>query len=109
MVFLSRRLIALVSFSLMVFVSHAQSAAEDSVKKQKPYKLVTAGRQITIKSIKGIKQVMLWTTGGNRVVEQREINNNSYVLNVPVSQKTFFLMIGLNDGNIYTEKIGLQL
>ncbi len=108
MVFLSRRLIAIVSLSLMFFVSHGQSAVmEDSVKKQKPYKLITAGRQITIKSIKGIKQVMLWTTGGNRVVEQREINNNSYILDIPVSQKTFFLMIGLADGKIYTEKIGI--
>lgn len=108
MVFLFRRLIAIVSLSLMVFVSHAQFAAEDSAKKQKPYKLVTAGKQITIKSIKGIKHVMLWTTGGNRVVEQKEINNNSYILDIPLSQKTFFLMIGLNDGKIYTEKIGIQ-
>jgi hypothetical protein len=50
---------------------------------------------------------MLWTTGGNRVVEHKEINTNSHVLNIPVSQKTFFLMIGLTDGKIYTEKIGL--
>jgi hypothetical protein len=109
MVMLFRRLIALVSLSLLVIGSQAQSGVmEDSIKKQKPYKLVTTGRQITIKSIKGIKQVMLWTTSGNRVVEQLEINNQSWVLDIPVSQKTFFLMIGLADGKIYTEKIGIQ-
>ncbi len=51
---------------------------------------------------------MVWTTSGNRVVEQKEINNNYFVLDIPINQKTFFLMIGFSDGKIYTEKIGIQ-
>ena len=51
---------------------------------------------------------MLWTTGGYREVEQKEINNNSFVINIPENQQTFFLMIGLSDGKIYTENIGIQ-
>jgi hypothetical protein len=102
---IAQKLLAIVFLTFLVSRAQAQSTpAGDGTK---PYKIFTAGKQITIKSIKGIKQVMLWTTGGNRVIEQKEINNDSYVMNVPVNQKTFFLMIGLNDGKIYTEKIGL--
>ena len=41
-------------------------------------------------------------------IEQKEINNSNFVVNIPVNQRSFFLMIGLSDGKIYTEKIGLQ-
>jgi hypothetical protein len=96
------RLFALLFLSFIAVVVQAQPPMES-----KPYKLLASGRQITISSIKNIKQVMVWTTGGNRVVEQKEINKNSFVLNIPVNHKTFFLMIGLIDGKIYTEKIGI--
>jgi hypothetical protein len=103
------RLLAVASLSLIVTVSQAQPVNETFAKNEvKPYKILTSGKQITIKSTRDIKHVMLWTTSGYRVVEQKEINNNSYVLNIPVNQKTFFLMIGLNNGKIYTEKIGIQ-
>ena len=102
---IARKLLAIVF--LTFFACHARAQSTPAGKDTKPYKITTASKQITIKSIKGIKQVMLWTTGGNRVVEQKEINNDSYVLNVPINQKTFFLMIGLSNGKIYTEKIGL--
>ena len=51
---------------------------------------------------------MLWTTGGNRLVEQREINNSAFTFTIPVSGKYFFLMLTLTNGKVYTEKIGLQ-
>ena len=99
-----RRLGAVLSLSLLIFTSQAQPVSADP---GKPYQLRRSGKQITIKSPKGIKQVMLWTSSGNRVAEHKEINNNSWVLDIPVNQKTFFLMIGLKDGKIYTEKIGV--
>ena len=102
-----RRLSAVAILSLFFFVSQAQPETAVPGKEPKPYQLLGSGKQLTIKSSKGIKQVMLWTITGNRVVEQREINNNSYVLNIPVNHKTFFLMIGLSNGKVYTEKIGL--
>lgn len=104
-----RRLLAVVILSLSLFVSQAQPDSKLPEKKEtKPYKILTSGKQITIKSTKDINHVMLWTTGGNRVVEQKEINKGSYTINIPVNQKTFFLMIGLVGGKIYTEKIGIQ-
>jgi hypothetical protein len=51
---------------------------------------------------------MLWTTGGHRVVEQREINSSSFAFTIPVNEKIFFLMVGMDGGKIYTEKIGTQ-
>ena len=99
-----RRLLAVISVSFVVLSSTAQPAVQEN----KPYKLLTTAKQITIKSSKTIRHVMLWTTNGNRVIEQKEINNNSFILNIPVSQKTFYLMIGLSDGKVYTEKIGLR-
>ena len=104
-----RRLCAMVSLSLFVLIAQAQPFKNEMPKKEvKPYKILTSGRQITIKSSRDIKHVMLWTINGYRVVEQKEINNPSYVLNIPVNQKAFFLMIGLSNGKIYTEKIGIQ-
>ena len=104
-----RRLFAVVTLSLLFFVSQAQPDGSLPERKEtKPYKVLTSGKQITIKSTKDINHVMLWTTGGNRVVEQKEINKASYTINIPVNQKTFFLMIGLVGGKIYTEKIGLR-
>lgn len=104
-----RRLLTIVSFSLLFICSQAQPGSNLPVKKDsKPYKVLTSGKQITIKSTKDIMHVMLWTTGGNRVIEQKEINSSSYTFTIPVSQKAFFLMIGLSDGKIYTEKIGIR-
>ena len=107
-----KRLFAVVSLSVLCFASQAQPVntlvIPTEKKETKPYKILTSGKQITIKSNKAIKHVMLWTTGGNRVVEQKEINNSSYTIIIPVNQKTFFLMIGLDGGKIYTEKVGVQ-
>jgi len=103
------RLLAVVSFTLTVSVLQAQPLGEEPAKKEaKPYKVLTSGKQITIKSNKEIKHVMLWTSGGNRLVEQREINNSSFTFTIPVNGSSFFLMVGLANGKIYTEKIGLR-
>ena len=107
-----KRLFAVVSLSVLCFSSLAQPisipGSTTEKKEAKPYKILTSGKQITIKSTKAIKHVMLWTSGGNRVVEEKGINNNTYTFSVPVNQKTFFLMIGLDGGKIYTEKVGLS-
>lgn len=99
-----RRLFAVALLSFIFFVARAQPEKKES----KPYKILTNGKQITIKSTKNIHHVMLWTTGGNRVVEQKEINKPTYSFYIPINQTTFFLMIGLAGGKIYTEKIGLR-
>ncbi len=104
-----RRLFAVVILSLLFSVSQAQPESNLPEKKiSKPYKVLTNGKQITIKSNKDINHIMLWTIGGNRVVEQKEINNTSFTFIIPVNQKAFYLMIGLKGGKVYTEKIGLR-
>lgn len=104
-----RRLFAVVTLSFLFFVTQAQPDNTPPEKKEtKPYKVLTSGKQITIKSLKNIEHVMVWTTGGNRVVEQKNINNSYYTFTIPVNQKTFYLMVGLAGGKIYTEKIGLR-
>ena len=103
-----RRLLTILSMSIAVIISHAQPVTDNAVKEAKPYKVLTSGKQITIKSTKGISHVMLWTNGGNRLVEQRGINASSYSFTIPINGKVFFLMVGLVNGKIYTEKIGVQ-
>lgn len=104
-----RRLSAAAALSVSFFVSQAQPGSNQSIKKEtRPYKVFTSGKQITIKSNRDIHHVMLWTSSGHRVVEQREINANSYSFVIPVNEKLFFLMIGLTGGKVFTEKIGLQ-
>ena len=100
-----RRLSGIILLSVLMIVSQAQPPAK---KETKPYKVITTGKQITIKSSKDIQHVMLWTTSGHRVLEQREINSNSYTFTIPVNEKVYFLMVGLNDRKIYTEKISVQ-
>jgi hypothetical protein len=51
---------------------------------------------------------MLWTISGHRVVEQKEINAPSCSFVIPINDKFYFLMVGLEGGKIYTEKIGIQ-
>lgn len=97
------RLVAVILFT----VSFLSIKAQSTKKETKPYRVITSGRQLTIKSSKTINNIMVWTTDGNRVVEQKTINNNSFTIDIPVYRKAFYLMIGLTNGKIYTEKIGV--
>ena len=98
-----RRLLAAALLSVSFAALHAQAKKEN-----KPYKVLSSGKQISIKSNRNIQHVMLWTSNGHRVVEKREINAASYTFTVPINDKIFFLMVGLEGGKIYTEKIGIQ-
>lgn len=98
------RLLAVAVLSVSMLTGYTQPIKTEA----KPYKVLTTGKQLTIKSSKNIKHVMVWTTSGDRVVEQRDINNSSFTIDIPISRKTFFLMVGLENGKVYTEKIGVQ-
>jgi len=109
MVSSARRLLAVAVFSVCFLVLEAQPAVNQSIKKEtRPFKVLTSGKEITIISSRNILHVMLWTTSGHRVVEQREINADSYTFTIPLNEKIFFLMVGLEGGKIYTEKIGIR-
>ena len=54
------RLMAMLLLSVLFLAGEAQPVKKET----KPYKVLTAGRQLTIKSTKNIQHIMLWTTGG---------------------------------------------
>ncbi len=95
-------------FILSLFFIAKQSQAQSNSKEAKPYKVITTGKHFTIKSTKNIQNLMVWTTDGHRVVEQREINANSYSFSTPFSDRVFFLMVTMENGKVYTEKIGIN-
>ncbi len=104
-----RRILAVAALSASFFVSQAQPGDNQSIKKEsRPYKVLSSGKEITIKSNRNILHVMVWTASGHRVVEQKEINAASFTFTIPVNDKIFFLMVGLESGKIYTEKIGVE-
>ena len=73
----------------------------------KPYKILTSGKQITVKSTKNIKSVMVWTASGHRIVEQKDVNSTSYSFTVTVNEKYYFVMIQYEGQKPFTEKIGV--
>jgi len=98
------RLFAIVSLSVLVIVSQAQpvnnTIAEPSIKESKPYKVITT---------KNIKNIMVWTASGHRIVEQTNVNVTSYTFNVSgAREKIFFIMVQYENGKPFTERIGIQ-
>ena len=87
---------------------NTSSAVKENEKTNKPFRILTSGRQVTIKSTKNIKSVMVWTSGGNRIIEDKNINAANYVFRITVNEKIFFIMVQLMDGKTYSEKIGVQ-
>jgi hypothetical protein len=84
-----------------------QIQAQVIKKEPKPYKLFSIGKQLRISSTQLIKDVMVWTTDGNRIVEQKKLNTNIVNIDIPVNRPYYFVMIGLANGKIYTEKVAL--
>lgn len=84
------------------------AAATEKNKPAKPYRILTSGKQITIKSNKEIKNIMVWSSNGNRILEQKEINAESYAFRLTVNEKILFIRIQLNDGKVYSERLGIR-
>lgn len=73
-----------------------------------PYRISSSGKQITVKSTKDIKNIMVWTASGHRILEQKNVNSGNYTFRIEVNEKIFFLMLQMVDGKVYSEKIGIQ-
>ncbi|MBL7743561.1 MAG: hypothetical protein JNN00_08835 [Chitinophagaceae bacterium] len=101
-----RRLVAIIAIACISVLSQAQPLTAEAGS-NKPYKILTSGKQITVKSSKNIKSIMVWTASGHRIVEQKEINEPSFSFTVNISEKVFFLMIQFEGSKPYTEKIGI--
>ena len=99
----ARRLLGL----FVILLSLTVAAAQPRSKETKPYKVMSAGRQLTISSQKAIQHVMVWTLDGHRVVEQKDINQQRVRVDIPVNRNAFYLRIAYPDGKVYTERIGI--
>lgn len=103
------RFMAIAVSLFLSFASMAQPIDDPSKKSPKPYRILTTGKQVTVKSTKNIKNIMVWTASGHRIVEQKEVNAASYIFNVNASrEKVFFVMVQYDGSKPYTEKIGVQ-
>jgi hypothetical protein len=102
---IARRLLAFFFFVTILLVSKAQAG---SIEKVKPYRILTSGKQITVKSTRDITSIMVWTASGHRIIEQKEINAPSFTFRVDVNEKVFFVMLELKGEKRYTEKIGMS-
>jgi hypothetical protein len=74
----------------------------------KPYKILTSGRHITIQSNKDIARIMVWTSSGNRFVEQNNVNAPSYSFNITIRERFYFMLLEFKDGKRYTDKFGVE-
>jgi hypothetical protein len=111
----TRKLLAIATFASIVIVAQSQPHSPDTIEsgttaktEARPFKVLTSGRQFTVKSSKGINSIMVWAASGHRIIEQKNINAFSYVFNITVNEKVFFVMVQLQDGKLYTEKVGVR-
>lgn len=108
-----RQTLAIIAITFLSMLTQAQPiSSSDPVKGSersiKPYRIQTSGKQITIKSTKDIKSVMVWTSAGHRILEHKDVNAASYSFRVTVREKIFFIRLQLADGKTYSEKIGVN-
>ena len=73
-----------------------------------PFKVLTAGKKITIQSTKNISNVIAWNRAGNRITEQKNLDATRCAFTAGSSDRVIFVMIELKDGRRYTQKIGLE-
>jgi hypothetical protein len=103
------RKVAVIAIFLFQFLfTSAQPGDIPRDKETKPYRILTVGKQVTVKSTQDIKSIMVWTASGHRIVEQNEINGPSFTFTISINEKIFFLMMELTGEKRYTEKIGVR-
>lgn len=106
--YIIRRLAFILLFSGLFCMAFAQPENDFSKKFAKPYRILSTGKQITVKSTEDIKSIMVWTSSGHRIIEQKEVNASSFSFRVNVNERIFFVMLELKGNKRYTEKIGVQ-
>lgn len=104
----TRRFMVIVTCLLLVLTSLAQPANDPFKPTIKPYRILTSGKQVTVKSTKLIKNIMVWTASGHRIVEQRDVNASTFNFNAPAKDKIYFIMIQYDGMKPFTEKVGVQ-
>ena len=105
--------ILLLFFAVNIILVNAQDKPVKVLEKtesnfQKPYKVLTSGKKITIQSKQNLQSLLVWTANGHRFVEQIKINANSFSFEVPTKEKIIFMLVEMMDGKRYTSKIGVN-
>lgn len=81
-------------------------------KDAKYFKILTSGKQITVKSndnTNNLKQILVWTSSGHRIVEQHELDVPSFDFTVSgINEKIFFMLVEFKDGKRVSEKFGVR-
>ena len=108
-----RQVMAIIAMTCLSILTQAQTTGNSGPVSQteeiaKPYRIQTAGKQVTIKCTRDIKSVIVWTSGGHRIVEHKNVNAASYSFRITVKEKIFFIRLMLADGKTYSEKIGVE-
>jgi hypothetical protein len=106
-----RSLATITAIIFLCSFSYAQAVPGDeteNTKREKPYKILTSGKQVTVKSTKEIKTVMVWTSTGHRIIEEKSVNATSFSFRINLTEKVFFIMIQFEGSKPFTEKIGVQ-
>jgi hypothetical protein len=96
---------ALFSVTYMINGQGNSSRNSELANPVKPFKVLTNGKQITIQSKQNFKSIMVWTSSGHRIVEEKEVNAPNYSFTVPSKEKFVFMMAEMTDGKRFTEKI----
>src|SRR5579885_64891 len=115
----SRCVLAFAVCALFIFPLYAQGDSGPGKNKPaterkaaKPFKILTSGKQITVKSIdntNNLKQILVWTSSGHRIVEQHELDVPSFDFTVSgINAKIFFMLVEFKDGKRVSEKFGVR-
>jgi hypothetical protein len=109
---LKRGIVSFVFFLCCVSLLHPVSAQSFSGKKEsksaEPFRILTSGKKITIQAKQNIQSLMVWTSAGHRVIEEKEINATAYSFNITISEKIFYVRVDMANGKMYTKKLGVQ-
>jgi hypothetical protein len=108
-----RKCAAAIVFACISSISLAQdpgpkTKSPTEISATKPFRILTNGQRITIQSNKNISNLIVWTASGNRFVEQTNVQAPFYNFVVPSKEKYIFVMLQLEGGKRYTEKIGVR-
>lgn len=73
-----------------------------------PYKVITEGNRITLRSTIKMNKILVWTASGHRVAEEHKLDTYTWTYRVTISENIFFIMVETADGKRSTKKIGLR-
>lgn len=74
----------------------------------KPFKILTNGKQITVQAKQNLKSLIVWTSSGHRIVEEKDLQTTNYSFTVPAKEKVFYLMVETAEGKRFTQKMGVK-